>query len=502
MDRDRTIEAYIQRLLAWEKPLNKNTLVAIAKEAGVTPAEMDAIKRQANAHFTRGRNYIEFGVLNEAIEELTQAVALDPLNLDILHALANTYNLRYNREHDLADRQQALMVAKRCVELKPNDKEALVLISFLEHTAENSQQKLSRWNQQKLTLLASGCITVGLAVIGISRLPIFSTPPPLLGPAPGTVVPGAAIYESSDSAIAFPSSSVIPANIKNLLADVDVPVIFNHPELVVEARLSQVGDYEDAAYYQMHGILINAGDQEVRKLNLNVEFLDAEDRPLAATEKEIVGTEDAIIRPGDTHAFNLIQKIDPELTTVRLSLINLEQTPARRTYVPPTPINYIGDSLDPDTISFELASRSEEFGLDTSTLVTPPDTSSDASPTPSDYPSKTSKTADGTVEVHRTDAGADPIQRSQSQDTDKVPTDTVSFNAEWVIINTNDYPIHELTLKTDFFNGDSNLLQSEEILAISHNDAPLLPGETRPFRVIESVDQDYERYKVTVLDAE
>lgn len=479
MDRDRIIEAYIQRLLAWEKPVNQDTLAAISKEVGITPAEMHAVRRQAKAHFTRGRNYIEFGVLNDAIDELTQAMSLDPLNLEILHCLANAYNLRYNREEQSADRQKALLVAKRCVELKPNDKEALVLISFLEHTPANTEQKISQWTKQKIGIVAGGVATVGLGIMGLSRLPVFSQPPAPLGPAPGTIVPGSAIYESSTPGT---DSQAAPAEI-DLSADVDIPVIFDHPGIVLEARLSQVGDYEDAVYYQLHSVFINASNQEIRQLALNVEFLDQNNFAIAANATDAIGPSDAIIRPGDTHAFNLLQKVNSDLSAVQLSVTTLEQAPSRTTYVPPTPINYSWDNLAPETVSFELASRSEVFGGVGAAAA--------AGPTLEDAP----------IAVKVND-GDDENSAQAAADTSKKQSNTYRFNAEWVIINTSDYPLRELKLKADFYDANDRRLQSEEIVAISKNDALLLPGETRPFRVIKSIDKGYERYKVTVLEAE
>ncbi|MEL6128732.1 MAG: hypothetical protein AAFR24_18065 [Cyanobacteria bacterium J06627_3] len=480
MDRDRIIEAYIQRMLAWEKPLNQDTLVAISKEVGITPAEMHALKRQAKAHFIRGNSYVKADYLDEAIDELLQATSFDPLNLDILHALANAYNQRYNRAEDPADKQQALLVAQRCLALKPSDKEAQVLISFLEHTAENTQEKLSQWTRQKLTVLAGGLATVGLGIVVVSRLPVFSASPALLGPAPGTIVPGSAIYDTdgtdgTDEADQGPNAATRATAI-DLVSDVDIPVIFDHPGLVLEARLSELGDYEDEVYYQLQGVFINASDQEFRKLMLNVEFLDRSDVAIATKGNQAIGPRDASLRPGDTHAFSLIQKINSDLVTVRLSVTDTEQAIARNTYVPPTPINYSWDTLESETISFELASRSEIFGA---TGTAAPSTESEPGSNNDKKPGE-----------------PDTADEKTSQ------SGPANFNAEWVIINTSDYPVQELTLKADFYDANSQRLQSEEVIVIDNNDAPLLPGETRPFRVIKAVASGYERYKVSVLEAE
>ncbi len=465
MGRDRIIEAYIQRLLSWEQPMTQNTLAVIAEEVGITSTELEAITVQANSHLTRGRAYIEFGCLDDAIKELDHAASLEPLNLDVLHTLANTYNLRYNRTHEAADRQKALLIAKRCLELKPDDKEALVLISFLEHTPTKGKQKASKWTRQKIAVLAGGLVTAGLGTMGLSRLPMFSEPPAPMGPVPGTIVPGSVIYASGDDAEDTTNSTASDAAIE-LLSDVDIPVVFDHPGLVMEARVSELGDYDDALYYQLQGVFINSSDQEFRNLVMNVEFLDRNGVAIATTEKKAISESDAIIRPGDTHAFNLLQKTTSELETIRLSVISLQQAPARRTYVPPTPINYSWDQLEPENISFELASRSEEFGS-----------------------------------VDQLDTAAD---NSNTENPDAPPSQTgpVIYNAEWVIINTSDVPIRELKLQTNFYSANNRLLQSEDVFAIHNNDAPLLPGEIRPFRVIKPVVKGYERYKVTVVEVE
>ncbi|MBX2865090.1 MAG: hypothetical protein KTR27_16180 [Leptolyngbyaceae cyanobacterium MAG.088] len=472
MGRDRIIEAYIQRLLSWEQPLTSNTFAVIAEEVGITKSEVDAISVQSKSHLTRGCAYVEFGCLDDAINELNQSASLAPLNLDVLHALANAYNQRYNRTNDKADRQKALLIAKRCIKLKPDDQESLVLISFLEHSPAKSKQKASQWTRQKLAVVAGSFALAGIGIIGLSRLPIFSKPLDPLGPAPGTIVPGSVIYESKDDKEPVEAS---PAQI-DLTSDVDIPVMFDHPGLVMEARLSELGDYEDALYYQLQGVFINASDQEFRNLVIKVQFLDRNDVEIAAIDKTAISDEDAIILPGDTHTFNLLQKVTPELKTVRLSVITLQQVPARKTYVPPTPINYSWKELAPENISFELASRSEAFGV-----------------------------AGTSVDNSESVNGTGSSNSNNDEDTSKEPkphSGPATFNAEWVIINTSDIPLRELKLKADFYSANNRLLQSEDVFAIDNNDAPLLPGETRPFRVIKPVVKGYEQYRVTVVEAE
>ncbi|MEM1240648.1 MAG: hypothetical protein AAGI45_12470 [Cyanobacteria bacterium P01_H01_bin.26] len=461
MDRDRVIQAYLQRLLTWETPLSRGTLAAIARDVGITKAELDTIRLQSQSYLTRGRSYLEFGRLNDAIAELTQAATLQPANLDVLHTLASAYSQRYTRQKDVSDQQRALVIAQRCLDLKPDDKEARELIDRLEHRL--SHHRLALLTRRQLTIMAATLVAVGVGAMGMGHLPMFSDPIPQ-GPAPGTIVPGAGTVpagagssgetdvetngETGDS----PDGKTTPVEgpvederpVITLLSATTIPILYDYPDLRVEARLSQLGDYDGASYYKLQGVLINDSDQELSQLGLTVDFLDSNGVAIAATTHAALTSRDASLRPDDTHAFTLVQKVTPELDAVRLTVTNVEQTPARSTYVPPTTIDYSWGQEPPDAISFDLVSRSEQRG--------------------------------------------DPASQT-------------TFNSEWVLVNTSPDPINLLTLRADFYDPDAQLIQSEDIAAIG-DDAPLLPGETRPFRVIKPLARDYGRYRVTVLGAE
>ncbi|MEO0352394.1 MAG: hypothetical protein AAF282_20325 [Cyanobacteria bacterium P01_A01_bin.15] len=459
MDRDRVIQDYIQRLLTWETPLSQGTMAAIARDVGITKAELDTIRLQAQSYLTRGRSYLEFGRLNDAITELTQAATLQPANLDVLHTLASAYSQRYTRQKDLSDQQRALVIAQRCVDLKPDDREARGLIDLSERRI--SGNLLALLTRRQLAILAGTLVVVGAGTVGMGHLPMFSDPIPQ-GPAPGTIIPGAGTVpggagssgddsetSETDGATAdSPGGKTTPAEdgspVITLSSATTIPILFDYSDLRVEARLSQLGDYDDATYYKLQGVLLNDSDQELSQLSFTVDFLDSNNVAIAATTHTTLTSRDASLRPDDTRAFTLVQKITPQLDAVRITVTNIEQTPARRTYVPPTTIRYGWGQEPPDAISFDLVSRSEQRG--------------------------------------------DPASQTP-------------FNGEWVLVNTGPDPINLLTLRADFYDPSAQLMQSEEIAAIG-DDAPLLPGETRPFRVIKTLAGDYGRYQVTVLAAE
>lgn len=357
MGRASIIEAYIQRLLELKQPLTESILKAIAKEVGITSGELEAINLQVQVHLNRGYNYIEFENLDRAIHELTRAKDLNPANLEVLNALANAYNLRYRQNINPEDRQKALVITRRCLELKPDDREALGLIKVLENATgfqnlslqtkpnifiligflENffSPKRITRRTKTKIALLllflqepidfppitqwlfhkaslgVGGALVVGLAAFGLERLPVFSNVNSDSDFSNINVAPETARAEQEKSPIFDPGPNV--------------PVAFNHPGLLIEPRLSRLGDYDGEPYYKLHGIVINDSGQEVRQLKLKVELLDGDGIAISTINQVAITSNDAIIRPGDTRAFRLFHKITPALISVRVSVIDIEQ---------------------------------------------------------------------------------------------------------------------------------------------------------------------------------
>ena len=140
----------------------------------------------------------------------------------------------------------------------------------------------------------AGGLAVGVWGIGVERLPFFSEAPP----------------ESIVSAPVFDPGP-------------NIPVSFQYPGLLIEPRLSRLGEYDGGNYYKLHGLVINDSGQEVRKLSLKVELLNGDGDAIATIDQ--VAVNNAIIRPGDTRAFQLFHKISPELIRTRVSVTDIEQ---------------------------------------------------------------------------------------------------------------------------------------------------------------------------------
>ncbi|MEM1253157.1 MAG: hypothetical protein AAGI69_12035 [Cyanobacteria bacterium P01_H01_bin.21] len=426
MGRDRVIETYIQRLLDWEAPITAESLNALAAEVGLGPDDIAAVKQKAQDHLERGRNYLDFNCPDEAIEELTQANALDPLNFEALQTLTYAYDQRYGKRKDPDDKKQAIALAKRCLELNPSNPESVMLISALEQEA-NGRKRLIWLGVAALVVLVGARPVMNLITTRTEVQQLTED----AGSAEDATGPGAEDRPDTDA----------------ISAEVDIPIIFDEPGLTLEPRLSRLDNYEDSSYYTLQGVLLNDSNQEIDGLRLKVEYLDKAGVVIATDSKDAIADNDATVRPGDHHAIDLIQKITPDLDNVRFSVTTIDELPAPDSYNQATPIKYTWGFKQPTQLTFNLSARNENFNV---------------------------------YDI----------------------SESAYFDAEWAITNTGDTAIRQLKFQTDFYNQQGKLILSKDLLAVYGSDAPMFPGEVRPLRVIKSMDQDYDRYEVTVLEAE
>ncbi|MEM9807622.1 MAG: hypothetical protein AAF959_20350 [Cyanobacteria bacterium P01_D01_bin.56] len=433
MGRDQIIEDYIQRLLHWEEPVTAETLTTLAQEAGLGPDDMAAVKQKAQDHLDRGRNYLDYDCLDEAIDELTQATYLDPLNFESVRDLAYAYDQRYGKHKKEPDKRQAIALAKRCLELNPKDAEPVILISSLEQGVNHRQRYL--WLGAALVVLA----------IGIKpAIDFFSERSRVQQLSQEALIDEANTLDAPVSE----EGTDIDANDASVAA-ADIPITLTQAEvnLSLEPRQSRLDNYAETSYYTLRAVLLNTGNQEIEALKLNIDYLDQDGNILKTGSKDAIADNDAIVRPGDSHAFDLLEEITPDLASVSLNVLTVDQVPAPGTYAQGTPVPYTWGGQQPAQLNFDLRARKENIN---------------------------------SYNV----------------------TDSTYFDAEWTVKNTGDTALRQLKLQVNFYSNSGKIILSEDVLAVYGSDAPMLPNEVRPIRVIESIDKDYARYEVKVLEAE
>lgn len=450
MSCDRTIETYIERLLAWKEPITAQTLDQLATEIGLSPDDMAAIHKQAQDHLSRGKNYIDFDCFDEAIEELTQAASLDPLNLEILQTLAAAHEGRYQKNKKTADKTAAIQTAKRCLDVAPDDVTATKLIASLD-TPKKSPFKS--------VLGGVGTLLLVVGVYGskpIIKMLFSSNSSPTIDielDIPerdlnlDDILPDSA---ASSAPQATETTTDTPGGGNNAIEnppEVDIPVIFEQPGLTIEPRLSRLSNYDDSSFYKLQGVLVNESDQEIDSLRLQVDYLDNAGNVLLSDSTMALDTHEGMMRPGDHHAFDLIKQINPTFTQLRLSVTTVDQLPAPASYPAAQSLDYIWPSAKQSPgIKFELTRRRENFST--------------------------------------------------------YAADNGYFEADWGITNTGDQAIRGLKLAVTFYSENNRTLGVNEVYVVSSSDTALLPGEVRPIHVIEQLADTYKRYEINVVEAE
>lgn len=365
MSRDRTLETYVERLLAWEEPITAKKLEALAAEVGLSQEDLAAVRKQAQDHLSRGKNYVEFDCLEEAIEELTQAASLDPLNPEILQTLAAAYKGRYQKSKKSADKTAAITTAKRCLEVDPDDAIAAQLIASLE-TARKFPFKRMTGGLTTLLLVAGvfgSKPTIKLLFNGGQMDPPHKVNVEL--DIPVRELDLDSIYSdtpttATETTTAADNTVTQPSAAGSQSPEIDIPIVFEQPGLTIEPRLSRLSNYEDSSFYKLQGVLLNSSDQEIDSLRLQVDYLDQDGNVLLSNSTMALDTHEGTMRPGDRHAFDLIQQISPEFAQLKLNVSTIDQLPAPDNYPAAPTIDYTWAQKN-SSLKFELTSRQENF---------------------------------------------------------------------------------------------------------------------------------------------
>ncbi len=157
------IENYIQRVTELSQSPQRIPSAAelekVAADLGISPDEIEEAQKQSQAHSLRAQGYMRLKHWDDAIEELTEAVALCPSNQDLLLSLAAAHLGRWYQRHRREDVENVRIRVRECLSIQPDSEEALNLLAKLD--------KALRWRR---TLLVGWVIGLGSFLTTISLL--------------------------------------------------------------------------------------------------------------------------------------------------------------------------------------------------------------------------------------------------------------------------------------------------------------------------------------------
>lgn len=324
LDHEEIQREYIDRILELrqqrDESLTPEDLQEVARDLGLTEADLAAAEQAARDHLARGERYLEHGRHDDAVSELTDAAALAPGWPDAALRLAEAHAARHAARPNGADQAAAQRWARRCLDLDPECEAAYELLNRVDQPVkgavapvvrQRSNAALVAWLILAVTLFFG--LLAGLIVAPTSRGVVAPEPPPIVAPVPD---------------VAPLPEAAVPVEL----------VAGEAAEIAFETRASELNVYPTSCFYRLTGLVTNTGSTELHALKVRLDLLDADGATVGADVVEVVGTADSALRPGDTALFEKLHQTQPTVARAVLRPETAEQRPAAPSYAAATPL--------------------------------------------------------------------------------------------------------------------------------------------------------------------
>jgi hypothetical protein len=338
MDQDDPLRAYIERMLALREDadVTPEALRAVARELGLSDADLAVAERRAAEHRARGRGFLDHGLLDDAVRELTEAAALSPADPQTALDLARAHAARWRDAGDEADRRAADRLARRCLALDPANEGAFGVLRAL-------KSRRGRW-----PWLAVAALVVIGGVVALLRAP---------APRPASTA-GAPATPATAAAPATPATAAAPAH-------GPLPVTLEGDrELVWMPGESRLDVYGAEAFYTVEGLLRNDGQRVLHHFQVKVEPLDAAGHALGTETVDLPGLLETDLRPRDTSSLFVTRTADARTAAVRLHVENVEAV-ERTAWPPSRPLKFAWSVPQPKGVDLVVRERQTENVPDT-----------------------------------------------------------------------------------------------------------------------------------------
>jgi tetratricopeptide (TPR) repeat protein len=172
MDRDSIIRSYVERITALEasrrEALTAGDLHDLARDLGMSDDDLAAADAARRAHLERGRGHARYRQWDDAIRELREALAFEPMDVETLHALALAYRDRWRERGYSADREEAGALSHRVLEIDPRHEESFVLLGEIDPRPPIADPTRGRFLRVIFSLAA--IIAVGLGLLMLQNM--------------------------------------------------------------------------------------------------------------------------------------------------------------------------------------------------------------------------------------------------------------------------------------------------------------------------------------------
>jgi tetratricopeptide (TPR) repeat protein len=362
-EQNQNFKAYFDKILEIQqqqqnRSLSELELHDIALSLGVSESDWQFIQKVFNNHRTRALGYLKFNNWQDAIPEFEQALTLKPIDIPCLNGMASAYKLKWQSSGDSKDSQLAENYAKQCLEIQPDNQDALKLISQLKQkpSANTSQPTASKSSSKAATRLG------WLGVLGASLVGFFTY---LFVPSEST-----GERQSSDSELMFSDSSdqYTSGSEDSNQNEGQIPVEFvndaysENIEFITEN--SSLSDYNESYNYEYKGELKIKG-VEIDKLKFKVELIDTNGNVVAVANEEVIQDYMPIFRSGDivpVHFSVFKQNTKaPSLQKVKMTITDKDIQASNAKFEPSPEISVNWSFKKPANFDIKLRERNNAF---------------------------------------------------------------------------------------------------------------------------------------------
>jgi tetratricopeptide (TPR) repeat protein len=112
--------------------VDEATMKAIALELGMTEEDILKARAEGQAMKERARGLRQRGLIDDAITELDQASAWNPLDVEILTMLADCYVRRGRKQKSAADLEKGRQIALQALKVAPGNREAPQILQVIQ----------------------------------------------------------------------------------------------------------------------------------------------------------------------------------------------------------------------------------------------------------------------------------------------------------------------------------------------------------------------------------
>lgn len=307
-EKQQKLEQFIRQILEIQNKekspiLKTNDLKNIVLEMGMTESDWQLISDTFNGHALRGKGFLEYKNWEDAIKEFEQAHTLNPYNTDILYGLALAHKNLWHQTNMSSHKASAEQYAKMCININPQYKEAIALISEIKvaknQSVNSNQAKQINSNEtlqttpvknQKLVIIMVISIFIAIFLIGIFFL----------------------LNQSSDADLKEPSNSYSELKEPQVtiptedISEPQIPVIFVENEQSKGLKFIldkiQADDYTTSynvsakGYFKLENI-------ELNELKIKADLLNNEDKVVSTKIIELARESNNTLRSGDLLPF-------------------------------------------------------------------------------------------------------------------------------------------------------------------------------------------------------